>query len=161
MQYPVTATQWHPEKNVFEWATHLHVPHSFEAVSPACDMRNACCLHVLGSGFMFWGYMGMCWGLHQWGISSCTHLCLFAKGVLMGNFRSVACWFNLLPVWQDQFTPCSVQALSCNDRQTCLRRLWTNQLLQTLLSNAASVCIRHYSIVMLLQSTYSALLLVA
>lgn len=33
MQYPVTATQWHPEKNVFEWATHLHVPHSFEAVS--------------------------------------------------------------------------------------------------------------------------------
>ena len=35
VQYPVTATQWHPEKNVFEWATHLHVPHSFEAVSPA------------------------------------------------------------------------------------------------------------------------------
>ncbi len=33
MQYPVTATQWHPEKNVFEWATHLHVPHSYEAVS--------------------------------------------------------------------------------------------------------------------------------
>ena len=33
VQYPVTATQWHPEKNVFEWATHLHVPHSFEAVS--------------------------------------------------------------------------------------------------------------------------------
>lgn len=33
MQYPVTATQWHPEKNTFEWATHLHLPHSFEAVS--------------------------------------------------------------------------------------------------------------------------------
>ena len=32
MQYPVTATQWHPEKNVFEWATHLHVPHTYEAV---------------------------------------------------------------------------------------------------------------------------------
>ena len=33
VQHPVTATQWHPEKNAFEWATSLHIPHSPEAVS--------------------------------------------------------------------------------------------------------------------------------
>lgn len=41
MQYPVTATQWHPEKNTFEWATHLHVPHTFEAVSPLLSAQVA------------------------------------------------------------------------------------------------------------------------
>eukprot|EP00798_Chlamydomonas_sp_ICE-L_P016022 gene16022-22160_t len=29
--YPITATQWHPEKNAFEWATNLNIPHSPEA----------------------------------------------------------------------------------------------------------------------------------
>ena len=33
VQYPVTATQWHPEKNAFEWPQHLDVPHSPQAVS--------------------------------------------------------------------------------------------------------------------------------
>ena len=32
VQYPVTATQWHPEKNAFEWPQHLAVPHSSQAV---------------------------------------------------------------------------------------------------------------------------------
>ena len=32
-QYPITATQWHPEKNAFEWTPTLHIPHSLEAVS--------------------------------------------------------------------------------------------------------------------------------
>lgn len=33
-QYPITATQFHPEKNTFEWsaANHLHIPHSAAAV---------------------------------------------------------------------------------------------------------------------------------
>ncbi|KAK9830880.1 hypothetical protein WJX81_001350 [Elliptochloris bilobata] len=30
--YPITATQWHPEKNAFEFAAHLHIPHSPAAV---------------------------------------------------------------------------------------------------------------------------------
>ena len=41
VQYPATATQWHPEKNVFEWATHLHVPHSYEAVCPMTLSQSA------------------------------------------------------------------------------------------------------------------------
>ncbi|BDA45120.1 Gamma-glutamyl hydrolase [Coccomyxa sp. Obi] len=32
-KYPVTATQWHPEKNSFEWARKLQIPHSAEAVA--------------------------------------------------------------------------------------------------------------------------------
>lgn len=35
MQYPITATQWHPEKNAFEWTQKLDIPHSPEAVSPS------------------------------------------------------------------------------------------------------------------------------
>ncbi|KAK9908388.1 hypothetical protein WJX75_007144 [Coccomyxa subellipsoidea] len=31
-KYPVTATQWHPEKNSFEWAKKLQIPHSSDAV---------------------------------------------------------------------------------------------------------------------------------
>lgn len=31
-KYPVTATQWHPEKNAFEWARKLQIPHSSAAV---------------------------------------------------------------------------------------------------------------------------------
>ncbi|KAK9799018.1 hypothetical protein WJX73_007185 [Symbiochloris irregularis] len=32
--YPITAVQWHPEKNTFEWsaANHLHIPHSPMAI---------------------------------------------------------------------------------------------------------------------------------
>ena len=30
--YPFTATQWHPEKNAFEWGDKLHIPHSRGAV---------------------------------------------------------------------------------------------------------------------------------
>ncbi|CAK0784110.1 hypothetical protein CVIRNUC_007313 [Coccomyxa viridis] len=31
-KYPVTATQWHPEKNAFEWPRRLSIPHSSQAV---------------------------------------------------------------------------------------------------------------------------------
>ncbi|EIE21011.1 class I glutamine amidotransferase-like protein [Coccomyxa subellipsoidea C-169] len=31
-KYPITATQWHPEKNSFEWARKLQIPHSSSAV---------------------------------------------------------------------------------------------------------------------------------
>lgn len=31
-QYPIIATQWHPEKNSFEWTRKLDIPHSPEAV---------------------------------------------------------------------------------------------------------------------------------
>lgn len=32
-KYPITATQWHPEKNAFEWHEELDIPHSPSAVS--------------------------------------------------------------------------------------------------------------------------------
>ena len=31
-RYPITATQWHPEKNNFEWTPTLKIPHTKEAV---------------------------------------------------------------------------------------------------------------------------------
>ena len=31
-RYPYTATQWHPEKNAFEWGDKLHIPHSRGAI---------------------------------------------------------------------------------------------------------------------------------
>jgi gamma-glutamyl hydrolase len=31
-KYPYTATQWHPEKNAFEWGDKLHIPHSRGAI---------------------------------------------------------------------------------------------------------------------------------
>ena len=31
-KYPITATQWHPEKNAFEWTQTVHIPHSPEGV---------------------------------------------------------------------------------------------------------------------------------
>ncbi len=37
VQYPITATQWHPEKNSFEWARKLQIPHSSAAVSTQVD----------------------------------------------------------------------------------------------------------------------------
>lgn len=39
-QYPITATQFHPEKNQFEWNTRLHIPHSPEAVEMGQEMAN-------------------------------------------------------------------------------------------------------------------------
>jgi len=38
--YPVTATQWHPEKNAFEWAAGLHIPHTPEAVEVTHAVSN-------------------------------------------------------------------------------------------------------------------------
>lgn len=54
MQYPVTATQWHPEKNVFEWATHLHVPHSYEAVRPQLSHHDACMFAAVMQQHVVW-----------------------------------------------------------------------------------------------------------
>ncbi|KAK9823907.1 hypothetical protein WJX72_006292 [[Myrmecia] bisecta] len=42
-KYPITATQWHPEKNAFEWAAHLHIPHSPEAI----DVTTAVAKYIL------------------------------------------------------------------------------------------------------------------
>lgn len=38
--YPVTATQWHPEKNAFEWPAGLHIPHTPEAVEVTHAVGN-------------------------------------------------------------------------------------------------------------------------
>ena len=38
--YPVTATQWHPEKNAFEWARFLHIPHAPDAVEMSQEVAN-------------------------------------------------------------------------------------------------------------------------
>ena len=40
MQYPVTATQWHPEKNAFEWARHLDIPHDKGAIAVTEAVAN-------------------------------------------------------------------------------------------------------------------------
>ena len=42
LQYPVTATQWHPEKNSFEWARKLQIPHSSDAVSCCLKLDFGC-----------------------------------------------------------------------------------------------------------------------
>ncbi|KAI8471106.1 MAG: hypothetical protein J3K34DRAFT_244588 [Monoraphidium minutum] len=39
-KYPITATQWHPEKNQFEWPKLLHIPHSPEAVVMGQEVAN-------------------------------------------------------------------------------------------------------------------------
>lgn len=39
-QYPVTATQWHPEKNAFEWARHLDIPHNKDAIAVTEAVAN-------------------------------------------------------------------------------------------------------------------------
>lgn len=39
-KYPITATQWHPEKNAFEWVTSLHIPHSPDAVEMTQEVAN-------------------------------------------------------------------------------------------------------------------------
>ena len=48
--YPVLATQWHPEKNAFEWGHSLHIPHHPGALpegamhrsTPACAYPRPC-----------------------------------------------------------------------------------------------------------------------
>ena len=40
MQYPVTATQWHPEKNAFEWARDLDIPHDKGAIAVTQAVAN-------------------------------------------------------------------------------------------------------------------------
>eukprot|EP00882_Tetradesmus_deserticola_P012072 GHRQ01012787.1.p1 GENE.GHRQ01012787.1~~GHRQ01012787.1.p1 ORF type:complete len:335 (+),score=143.27 GHRQ01012787.1:127-1131(+) len=39
-RYPITATQWHPEKNAFEWVTSLHIPHSTDAIEVTQEVAN-------------------------------------------------------------------------------------------------------------------------
>jgi gamma-glutamyl hydrolase len=36
----VYATQWHPEKNAFEWASFLRIPHSPEGIEVTQEMAN-------------------------------------------------------------------------------------------------------------------------
>ncbi|KXZ51986.1 hypothetical protein GPECTOR_10g1008 [Gonium pectorale] len=38
--YPFTATQWHPEKNAFEWTPHLHIPHGTDAIRMSQEIAN-------------------------------------------------------------------------------------------------------------------------
>lgn len=38
--YPFTATQWHPEKNPFEWTPALHIPHTFDAIRMSQEIAN-------------------------------------------------------------------------------------------------------------------------
>ncbi|KAG2439450.1 hypothetical protein HXX76_004805 [Chlamydomonas incerta] len=39
-KYPFTATQWHPEKNAYEWTPHLHIPHTTEAIRMSQEVAN-------------------------------------------------------------------------------------------------------------------------
>lgn len=39
-KYPITATQWHPEKNAFEWSMTIHIPHSPEAIRMTQEVAN-------------------------------------------------------------------------------------------------------------------------
>ncbi|MEW5313388.1 MAG: hypothetical protein WDW38_004959 [Sanguina aurantia] len=39
-KYPITATQWHPEKNAFEWHEELDIPHSPSAVRMSQAIAN-------------------------------------------------------------------------------------------------------------------------
>lgn len=39
-KYPIVATQWHPEKNSFEWTPTLHIPHSPEAIRMSQEVAN-------------------------------------------------------------------------------------------------------------------------
>ncbi|GFR43452.1 hypothetical protein Agub_g4535 [Astrephomene gubernaculifera] len=38
--YPFTATQWHPEKNAYEWTPHLHIPHDTDAIRMSQEVAN-------------------------------------------------------------------------------------------------------------------------
>jgi gamma-glutamyl hydrolase len=39
-KYPIYATQWHPEKNAFEWTPDLDIPHEPEAVEITQEVAN-------------------------------------------------------------------------------------------------------------------------
>ena len=53
-KYPYTATQWHPEKNAFEWGDKLHIPHSKEAIDVTYAGVPTASLHSLS--FRMYGY---------------------------------------------------------------------------------------------------------
>jgi len=38
--YPFTGTQWHPEKDIFEWTPDLHIPHEPAAIAVTQAMAN-------------------------------------------------------------------------------------------------------------------------
>jgi gamma-glutamyl hydrolase len=38
--YPISGTQWHPEKNAFEWTPDQHIPHSPEAIEITQEVAN-------------------------------------------------------------------------------------------------------------------------
>lgn len=50
-KYPYTATQWHPEKNAFEWGDKLHIPHSKGAidVTYAGERQSSAALSIYNS----------------------------------------------------------------------------------------------------------------
>ena len=39
-KYPFYGSQWHPEKNAFEWNESLHMPHTADAIEAAQTMAN-------------------------------------------------------------------------------------------------------------------------
>lgn len=39
--YPISATQWHPEKNAFEWTPDEHIPHHPEAIEVTQEVANS------------------------------------------------------------------------------------------------------------------------
>eukprot|EP00890_Picochlorum_soloecismus_P001023 jgi/Picsp_1/1921/NSC_05387-R1_protein len=39
-EYPFSATQWHPEKNAFEWTLDEHIPHHPEAIEVTQEVAN-------------------------------------------------------------------------------------------------------------------------
>ncbi|GFH15267.1 folate gamma-glutamyl hydrolase [Haematococcus lacustris] len=45
IRYPIVATQWHPEKNPFEWTPSLHIPHTDNAL--AAEQQVVVCGAVL------------------------------------------------------------------------------------------------------------------
>lgn len=38
--YPISATQWHPEKNAFEWTPTKHIPHDPDAIEVTQEVGN-------------------------------------------------------------------------------------------------------------------------
>jgi hypothetical protein len=48
--YPIVATQWHPEKNSYEWTPSLHIPHTAEAVGGPSRQQAA------AGGALGWGW---------------------------------------------------------------------------------------------------------
>lgn len=38
--YPISGTQWHPEKNAFEWTPDQHIPHETDAIEVTQEVAN-------------------------------------------------------------------------------------------------------------------------